>query len=238
MPAAIGGDQQHLKAIGDLARVIQVLDQHRLRPTGQQRPSHGQAIEQRLRLAPGEAVQLQLVGAQDVRHRHGFFEQEVADFSGHAATLFRMPHHRVAQVQRLGVGRLDPRDTTENRPPLRGAAQVTGQHRVAVAQLADGGDALYQLGNPMGCQDFSGPLSILSVVGELHRIQRPDVHPDPLHRKNRSAVAGMAKDHMGLDRKQMRGTFHARIFRKTIEIQAAQYATKRSLYDRPERQLS
>jgi hypothetical protein len=48
----------------------------------------------------------------------------------------------------------------------------------------------------------------------------------------------MAEYHMGLDGKQMRRTFHAGSFRKTIEIQAAQYATKRSLYDRPATQLS
>jgi hypothetical protein len=54
---------------------------------------------------------------------------------------------------------------------------------------------------------------------------------------NRGAVAGVAEDHMGLDGEQMRRTFHSG-FRKTIEIQAAQYATKHSLYDRPATQLS
>jgi hypothetical protein len=76
------------------------------------------------------------------------------------------------------------------------------------------------------------------MIGKLHGIERPYVYADPLHWKHGSAVAGMAKYHMGLDGKQMRRTFHAGSFRKTNEIQAAQYATKRSLYDRPETQLS
>jgi hypothetical protein len=76
------------------------------------------------------------------------------------------------------------------------------------------------------------------VVGELHSVKRPDVHPDPLHGEHGGAVSGVAKDHMRLDRKQMRCAFHAGDFRKAIEILAAQYATKHSLYDRPATQLS
>jgi hypothetical protein len=55
-------------------------------------------------------------------------------------------HDRVAQVQRLGVDRFDPRDAGEDRPALRRTAQVAGQHRIAVAQFADGGNAFDQAG--------------------------------------------------------------------------------------------
>jgi hypothetical protein len=52
-------------------------------------------------------------------------------------------------------------------------------------------------------------LSVLGVVGELHGIERPDIHPDPLHRENRGAVASVAEHHVGLDGEQMGRTFHA-----------------------------
>ena len=209
VPAFIGGHQQHLETLRRLARIIQMLDQHRFRAARQQRPGHRQAVEQRLRLASGEAVQFQLVRAHDVRHRRRLFQQEVADFGRHTAAFFRMTHHRIAQVQGLWIDCLDALDATENRPALRRAAQITGKHCVAVAQLADGSNAFDQLGNLVRRQHFTGPLPVLGVIGKLHGVERPDVHPDPLHRKNRGAVAGVAEDHMGLNGEQMRRTFHS-----------------------------
>jgi hypothetical protein len=47
------------------------------------------------------------------------------------------------------------------------------------------------------------------VVGELHGVERPDIHPDPLHRENRGAVASVAEHHVGLNGEQMGRTFHA-----------------------------
>jgi hypothetical protein len=47
------------------------------------------------------------------------------------------------------------------------------------------------------------------VVGELHSVERPDIHPDPLHRENRSAVASVAEHDVGLNGEQMWRTFHA-----------------------------
>jgi hypothetical protein len=52
-------------------------------------------------------------------------------------------------------------------------------------------------------------LAVLGVVGELHGIERPYIHPDPLHRENRGAVASVAEHHVGLDGEQMGRTFHA-----------------------------
>jgi hypothetical protein len=186
-----------------------MLDQHRLRPTRQQRPRHRQAIKQRLRLAPGEAVQLQLVRAHEVGHRCRLFQQEIADFRRHAAALLRMTHHRITQVQRFRIDRLDPRDAAEDRPTLRRAAEITRQHRIAVAQLANRRDTFDQLRNLLRRQHFAGPLAVLGVVGKLHRVERPDIDPDPLHRKNRGAVASVTEHDVGLDGEQMRRTFHA-----------------------------
>ncbi|MNF27746.1 hypothetical protein D3C84_84070 [compost metagenome] len=109
----------------------------------------------------------------------------------------------------MGVGGLDPRHTAENRPPLCRAAQVARQNPIAVAQLTNGGNPLHQFWNLLWRQYFTGPLAILGVVGELHRVERPDIHPDPLHRENRGAVASVAEHHVGLNGEQMGRTFHA-----------------------------
>ncbi|MCY1173164.1 hypothetical protein D9M73_133180 [compost metagenome] len=238
MPAAFGRHQQHLEDLSRLAWVVQMLDQHRFRTAHQQCTRHCQAIEQRLRLASGEAVQLQLVRAHEVRYGGGLLQQKITDFRRNTAAFLRMPHHRVTQIQCLGIHRLDPRHTRQDRPALGRTAKVTGEHRIAVAQLANRRDSLDQLRYLMRRQHFAGPLTVLGVIGELHGVERPDIHPDPLHRENRGTVAGVTEYHVGLDSEQMRCTFHAVDFRKTIEILAAQYATKRSLYDRPATQLS
>ena len=176
-----------------------MLHQHRFRAAGQQAAGHCQAVEQRLRMTPAKTVQLQLVGAQEISHRRRFFQQEVTDLLRHDAAFLRVAHDRVTQVQRMGVDGLDTGHAAQNGPALRRTAQVTGQNRITVAQLADGGDSVDQRRNLLGSQHFPRPLAILSVVGELHRVQRPYIHPDALHRKNRCAVAGMAENHVGLD---------------------------------------
>jgi hypothetical protein len=48
----------------------------------------------------------------------------------------------------------------------------------------------------------------------------------------------MAKNHMGLDSKQMWRTFHEKILKQLLKICGRQYGAKRALYDRPETQLS
>lgn len=131
-----------------------------------------------------------------------------------------MAHDRVTQVQRPGVHRLDPLHTRQDRTPLFGTAQVSGQHRVAVAQLADVGNAFHQRRYLRWSKHFAGPLAILGMVGELHGIEWPDIHADPLHGEHRRAVSGMAEDHVGLDGKQMRCTFHAN-FPKLFQKYAA-----------------
>ncbi|MNV59102.1 hypothetical protein D3C71_1515070 [compost metagenome] len=158
-----------------------------------------------------------MIRANDVSFANGLFEQELADLRRHATALLRMPHDRIAEVQRLGIHRLDPLHTRKDRPPLFGTAQVTGQHRIALAELTDIGNAFHQRRNLRGSKHFASPLAILSVVGELHGIERPDVDPDTLHGKHRSAVAGVAEHHVGLDSEQVRGTFHAGFFQSCFK---------------------
>ncbi|KAI3485017.1 hypothetical protein L1887_51792 [Cichorium endivia] len=98
VPAPLRSHQQHLELVHAFAGIGQVLHQHRLRPAHQQLPGHADAVLQRLRAAPGKAVQLQLVRAQQIRRRHRLLQQELADLGRYDAALLRMPHHRVAQT--------------------------------------------------------------------------------------------------------------------------------------------
>ncbi|MNP40173.1 hypothetical protein D3C76_1337870 [compost metagenome] len=150
-----------------------------------------------------------MIGAHEVGHAGGLLQQEITDFRRHAATLLRMTHHRVTQVQRLGVDRFDSLQPRQYRPALGRTAEITGQHRIAITQLANGRDTFDQIGNLVRRQHVTGPLAILGVIGELHGIERPDIHPDPLHRENRGTVAGVTEHHVGLDSEQMGRTFHA-----------------------------
>lgn len=70
-----------------------------------------------------EAVQFQLVRAEDVGLGGSLVEQELADFLRNDAALFRMAHDRVTQVQRLRVHGLDALHTGEDRSALFGAAR-------------------------------------------------------------------------------------------------------------------
>ncbi len=208
VPGLIGGHQQHLEGVAGLARIVQVLYQDCPGTACQQAPCHFHAVGEGVRLAVAEAVQLQLVGAQVVGDRGGFFQQEVADLRGHDAAFFRVAHDRVAEVQRPRVGLFDPCHHIENGAALGGAAEIAGQHRVAVAQFADAGNTVHQRRNLLRRQHLPGPSTVLGVVGELHRVQRPDVDSDALHREHRRGIAGVAEDHMGLDGEQVGRTWH------------------------------
>ena len=199
VPGLVEGHQQHLEGIRRLAGVVQVLHQDRLRAAHEEATGHCRAVFQGGRLAVAEAVQLQLVRAQVVSHRGGLVEQELTDFRGDDAALLRMAHHRVAEVDRTRVCLADAAHHFEDRTALRRTAQVARQHRVAIAQLANGSDAVHQRRNLLRRQHLARPVAILGMVGELHGVQRPDVHPDASHGELRGAVAGVAEDDVGLD---------------------------------------
>lgn len=86
-----------------------------------------------------------------------------------------------------------------------------------MAQFANIGNAFHQRRNLRRSKHFSRPLAILSVIGELHGIERPDIDPYTLHREHRSAVSGVAEHHVGLDGEQVRGTFHAGVFQSCFK---------------------
>ncbi|MNO82033.1 hypothetical protein D3C76_732920 [compost metagenome] len=144
-----------------------------------------------------------------------------------------MAHHRIAQIHGPWIGSLYPAHATEDGLPLLGTAQITGEHTIAVTQFANRRNPFYQCRNLLRRQHFSGPLAILSVIGKLHRVERPDVDPNALHGKYRGTVTGMPENHMRLNSKQVRRTFHAKVLKQLGEKSGGQYGAKYSLYDRP-----
>ncbi|MCY1441214.1 hypothetical protein D9M71_575190 [compost metagenome] len=132
-----------------------------------------------------------------------------------------MAHHRVADIHRPRIGLADARHHFENRPSLRRAAEIAGQHRIAIAQLADRGDAIHQRRNLFRRQHLSGPVAILSVVGELHGVERPDIHPDASHGKLGGAVAGMAENDVGLDGEDVRSARHGGVLLQNAAVWGA-----------------
>lgn len=91
-----------------------------------------------------------------------------------------------------------------------------------MAQLTNVGNTFHQRRNLRRRKHFTRPLAILSVIGELHGIERPDIDPDTLHWKHRGAVSGVAEHHVRLDGEQMRGTFHAQGFHSCFKDCASQ----------------
>ena len=86
-----------------------------------------------------------------------------------------------------------------------GVAHVAGEHRIAIAEHVARGDAVHQIPYRIACVDLPGPVPIAGVVGELHRVDRPDVGAETLQRKHRAGVADMTVGNPGLDRQDVHG---------------------------------
>lgn len=121
----------------------------------------------------------------------------------HDAALFRMPHHRIAEIPGIRVRLLNLTHDLQNMVALLRRTDIATQHRITAFQLIDIGDALRDLGQVAGRHDAAGPLTVLRMVGELHRVQRPDVDAHAAHRELRRTVAGVTKHHVRLDRKNV-----------------------------------
>ncbi|MNI38996.1 hypothetical protein D3C73_931620 [compost metagenome] len=121
----------------------------------------------------------------------------------HDATFFRMTHHRIAEVPGVRIGLLNLTHNLKNMVALLRRTDITAQHRVAVLELIYIRNTLGNLGQMVGRHHATGPLAVLSMIGKLHGVQRPDVNAHAAHRKLCRAVACMAKHHMGLNRKNV-----------------------------------
>ena len=121
----------------------------------------------------------------------------------HDAAFFRMSHHRIAEIPGVRVRLLNLTHDRQNMVALLRRTDITAQHRITALQLIDIGDALRDLAQVAGRHDAAGPLAVLRMVGELHRVQRPDVDAHAAHRKLSRTVAGVTKHHVRLDRKNV-----------------------------------
>ncbi len=195
------GGQQHLEAAGVLRRTTEMLDQHQLDAAGQQLMGSRAGLIQISQMGITEGLQLQQVGGHHVGHRQRLLGQETGDAGGNDAPLLRVTHHRVAEVDGIGVGRLDGVDHGQDLVPLLGGAKVAAQHGVTVAQHLDIAQSFHQRTDMTRRHRHPlPPLGILGVVGKLHRVDGPYIHAEAAHGEDGRAVAGTTKDHVGLNR--------------------------------------
>ena len=112
-----------------------------------------------------------------------------------------MPHHRIAEVDGIGIGRLDGVDHLEDLVTLLGRTEVATQHRIALAQHPDIAQPFGQRADVSRRHRHPLPaLCVLGMVGKLHRIDRPHVDTQTAHGEDGGAVAGTAEHHVGLNR--------------------------------------
>ena len=77
-------------------------------------------------------------------------------------------------------------------------AEIAGEQRVDLRQRADIGQPLDAFVDRRRLEGASLPAGIGRMAGELHRMQRHHLRPQPLQRKQSRAVADMAEDDMRL----------------------------------------
>ncbi len=149
---------------------------------------------------PGEEVELEVVRGDDVRGGHHPVAHQLRDPRPHEHAAADVTHHRVAAVDRVRRGRLDPGHGVEHHGADVLGALVAREHRLAVregAALLDPGDHLGDLGRG---QDRPAPRAVPGVVGEVHGHHRPDLAAQPLEREDGGAVAGVPVGDVRLDR--------------------------------------
>ncbi|MNE45514.1 hypothetical protein D3C80_1398000 [compost metagenome] len=216
----LGRGQQHLETARLAGGAAQVLDQHHLDAPGQQPMSGGAGLAQVGQVSVAQGLQLQQVRRHDVGHRQRLFGQEAGHAGGDDAALLRVTHHGIAEIDGLGVGRLDGRDHRQDLVPLLGRTQIAAQHRIALPQhldlhqpLAEGADVTGRHRHPLPSR------LVLGMVGELHSVDGPHFHAETAHGEHGGAVTGTTKNHVGLDRENaFHGNHHRRSMRKAGNI--------------------
>ena len=152
---------------------------------------------------PGEEVELEVVGGDDVGGRHRDLAHELLDARPDEHAAADVADHRVAAVDGVGVGGAHPPDGADDGVPDVGRAEVPRQDGVAAAEHAAVGDALHDLLDRLPVEDPAGPLAVAGVVGELHGVHRPDLDAEALEREDRRGVADVPVGDVGLDRENV-----------------------------------
>ena len=179
--------------------------QHDARPLGVQgvdRPAECRPCRGRL---PGEELEFELVGRDDIGRRHRPVAHELGNARPYEDPAPDIADHRIAGVKRGRVGPLHPPGGIENGLPCRLGAHVTGEHGIACREHPALGDPLDEFGDDRGLEHLPAPGAVAGVVRELHGMDRPDLDAETLHREGRRGIADMAVGDMGLDGENVHG---------------------------------
>mmetsp|Transcript_55849 Transcript_55849/g.132537 ORF Transcript_55849/g.132537 Transcript_55849/m.132537 type:complete len:209 (-) Transcript_55849:9-635(-) len=155
----------------------------------------------------GEQLRLELVGSEDRRFRHHLITVDGHQLRGDIQ-LPMVAHHRVAHVDSIGVDGADLVERAEHRAEQVRRPHVPGEE-VRVLHQVIGLEALNEIPEvvPIHHLRTPRPRRVSCVVGELHRVDDVNVHPERLQREHRALVPDIPVDSVRLDRKD------ARVFR-------------------------
>ncbi len=151
-------------------------------------------------LPAGQPFELEAVRRHDVGHRDRMVAVEFRDAGADIPAGPDIAHDRVAGEECPRVRLLDPADDVEQHRAGFGAAQIAGQHRVAVPEDPQFGDALEQARDLLRRDRGAAPFPVSGVVREGDRVERPRLASQALQRKERRGIADIAAGHPGLDR--------------------------------------
>ena len=155
-------------------------DEHDLRPHPMEDIGACQGIIERVDLNAGEHFEFEQVRRHDVGTRHCFGTQELCNSGRDVDTVPHVPNHRVTAVFGPRVGTLYARDSVDDRSADFAIAHVAAQDAVAVLQLAAFLDPLHDVAHHRAGEHGAAPVAVAGMVGELDRMDRPYVDPQPL----------------------------------------------------------
>src|SRR5262245_4431450 len=157
------------------------------------------SLAQRSAGTSAEIVQLELVGRDEIGGRNGPGPHELRNAFADKDSTTHVANDRIAAIFRRWIGALYSRHRIENSGTDIGRAHITRQNAVAFAEHAALLDARHQLGDHACIEYAALPTAITGVVGELHRVDGPDLHPDPLQRKHCGGISDVSVSNVRLD---------------------------------------
>jgi hypothetical protein len=146
-----------------------------------------------------EVVELELVWGNDVGRGQSLLPHELGDAGAHEYAAADIADHRVATIERRRIGRPDAGHRREDRVADIGRTHIAREHPVAAGQHAPVLDPVHQLLDGRSVEHPPLPGAVARMVGELDRMDRPHLDPEPLHRENGRGVAHMAIGNMRLN---------------------------------------